>query len=470
MESVISMAHLEKEKTMTMNGVKPLKSLFRQVSEWQLIVVAALAMGMASCSNNDNIIDIPSTTATPPKFSTFYVTVEAGIDDTYESEVGSDKQRTLYFTKGDSLFVSAAIAGYTGFFLAGTLSIDASTISDDGKSARFTGDLSVYYDNHGTVIPTTHPFFSDPSDPLAECSSATANLIPKGAPAGLYKISNYIHYVHDYRKSIAADVNKLMRTALCIQGDLDPTTHCFTLRSGDAILNCNLGGLAPGCRYQVEVDNGNSKTTYSTKYIADADGKVSFAVSNEGGSKDWTVKLTGVAYRYSYPLGTKDLSAKVYNVTRATATSFEYLEIETAKINNQAGSLDYILKTFELNESTWSRQNGYGLLKFKYTLSSSPGMGIMLAPISTLTIDTSAGHKYTITDTRDNGYGGTLGFDSNFQFYVGIRPFYNQALTITYDPHNNEYVYTYDTVGTTLNAGKVLDLGTIELVREDVAN
>ena len=97
-------------------------------------------------------------------------------------------------------------------------------------------------------------------------------------------------------------------------------------------------------------------------------------------------------------------------------------------------------------------------------------MGIMLAPISTLTIDTSAGHKYTITDTRDNGYGGTLGFDTNFQFYVGIRPFYNQALRITYDPHNNEYVYTYDTVGTTLNGGKVLDLGTIELVREDVAN
>lgn len=70
---------------MTMNGVKPLKSLFRQVSEWQLIVVAALAMGMASCSNNDNIIDIPSTTATPQNFSTFYVTVEAGIDDTYDT-------------------------------------------------------------------------------------------------------------------------------------------------------------------------------------------------------------------------------------------------------------------------------------------------------------------------------------------------------------------------------------------------
>ena len=114
---------------------------------------------------------------------------------------------------------------------------------------------------------------------------------------------------------------------------------------------------------------------------------------------------------------------------------------------------------------TGIRTNRCGLLKFKYTLCSSPGQGITLAPIRTVTINDGDGHTYTVTDTRDDGYGGTLGFNTNFQFYVAIWPLSNQALRITYDPHNNEYVYTYDTQKLTLAVGNVLDLGTIELVR-----
>ncbi len=439
-----------------------------------LIVVAALTMGMASCSNDDNITDDPSTTTAPQAVSTVHVTVGAGFDDAdgttragvTETEVDGRKQHTLYFTKGDSLFVYAEIAAITTYVLAGKLSIDESSISADGKSAKFTGDLSVYY--NAAVVTASSWSFTDASNPIAECSSGTAYLIPKGAPSGLYEIENYLGYVHCYEKSIAADVNTLMKTALQVTGPLNTTTQSFTLGKVDPILNFNLGGLAPGVNYKVDLSFGGDETTYSTKYIADADGKVTFAVSNEGGSDDWTVNLTGVAYRYSYSLGTKDLSAKVYNVTRATATSSEYLGIETAKVNNQAGSLDYILKTFELNESTWSQQNGYSLLKFKYTLSYSPGVGISLDPIRTVTINVGGGRTYTVTDTRDDGYGGTLGFDTNFQFYVAMHTFNNKPLRITYDPHNNECVYTCIVANVTLAGGNVLDLGTIELVRKNL--
>lgn len=131
----------------------------------------------------------------------------------------------------------------------------------------------------------------------------------------------------------------------------------------------------------------------------------------------------------------------------------------------QAGSEDYITTTFGDNELTWSQQTYYGLLKFKYTLCTSPGVGISQAPISTITINDGDGNTYTVTDTRDNGYGGTLGFGTDFQFYVSILPVSGKTLTITYDPHNGQYTYVGTVSNVTLAGGAVLDLGTVELVR-----
>ena len=439
-----------------------------------LVIAAALTMTMAACSNYD-ITDEPLTTIAPQAVSTVHITVGAGISDgegttraaVSETVVDGKTERTLTFTEGDNLFIYAEIAANTKFVLAGTLSIDESSISADGKSAKFTGDLPVY-DNSSSVVTATSWVFTDASNPLAECSSGTAFLIPKGAPSGLYEILSYIGYVHHYEKSIAADVNTLMKTALKVTGPLNTTTQSFTLGKVDPILNCKLGGLTPGANYEVYLSFGEDETTYSTKYTADADGKVSFAVSNDGGSKEWTVKLTGGALAFNYSLGTKDLSAKVYNVTRAAATSVETVGISPGEILNQAGSLDYILQTFGMNESTLNLQSKYGLLKFKYTLSTSPGVGISSAPISTITINDGDGHTYTVTDTRDDGYGGTLGFDTSFQFYVGFWPVSGKTLTITYDPHNSLYTYTGTVSDVTLAGGAVLDLGTVELVKTTI--
>lgn len=440
------------------------------------MLAAALMTGMAACSNDDNMTDEPTTTVptttAPQAVSTVHVTVGAGISDgdgttradVTETVVEGKTQRTLTFTTGDKLFVYAAIAANTAYCLAGTVSIDESSISADGKSAKFTGDLTVYDNSSSNVTPSSWTF-QDASNPIAECSSGDAFLIPKDAPSGLYDILSYIGYVHNYDKSIASDVNTLMKTALQVKGNLDATTNNFTLEKVDPIINCNLGGLTPGVKYEVNLQRGEASTTYSTKYTADADGKVSFAVSYKGGSNEWAFTLEGGSLLFTYSLGTKDLGAKVYNVTRAAATTVNTLTIQTEKKYNQAGSLDYVTETFGANESTWNLQTDFGLLKFKYMLCTSPGQGISLAPISTVTISDGDGHTYTVTDTRDNGYGGTLGFDTNFQFYVGIMPVSGKTLTITYDPHNSQYTYTGTVSDVSLAGGAVLDLGTVELVK-----
>lgn len=436
-----------------------------------LVMAAALTITIAACSNDDNITDEPTTTTAPQAVSTVHVTVGAGISDdngttraaVSETVVEGKTERTLTFTNGDKLFVYAEIAANTTYVLAGTLSIDESSISADGKSAKFTGDLPVYY--NGSTVTASSWAFTDASNPIAECSSGTAFLIPKDAPSGLYDVLGYFGYDHNYDKSIAADVNTLMKTALKVEGDLDATTHSFTLEKVDPILNCNFGGLTPGVAYEVSLSFGEDKTTYSTKYTADADGKVSFAVSVEGGNKDCTFKLSRGVCDFTYALGTKDLEAKVYNVTRAAATSLNYGGVPNIGFFNQAGSLDYILQTYELNESNWSQQSDYSLLKFKYMLCTSPGVGITHAPISTITINDGDGNTYTVTDTRDNGYGGTLGFDTDFQFYVGTLPVSGKTLTITYDPHNDQYTYVGTVANVTLAGGNVLDLGTVELVK-----
>ena len=45
-----------------------------------LVMAAALTIGMTACSNDDNIIDEPTTSAVPQAVSTVHVTVGAGFD------------------------------------------------------------------------------------------------------------------------------------------------------------------------------------------------------------------------------------------------------------------------------------------------------------------------------------------------------------------------------------------------------
>ena len=427
-----------------------------------LVVAAALMMGMTACSNDDNMTEEP----TVPHG--VQVTVSAGLDNgdgnTTRADVDYDataKTRTLKFTTGDRLYIWRYISGN---LLIGILTMDDEP-TDDGLGATFSGTLKAY-DGYGHEI-TDYNYTSLGSDPL---TSSTAILIPSGAAAGCFNEANHlgVPFVEEY--SLAADVNTLMKTALYVAGTYNDGSG-YTLTKQYPILNCAIGTLSPNTDYTVKLRFAPDKIRYEDhsgidEYIytptvrTDGMGNVRFAISGTNHklitNKYWVLQLLGGGQTKDYVIGQKQFAATVYNLTREINSSFPY---------QQAGSEDYISTTFGYNESTWSQQTGFGLLKFKYTLSTSPGQGIVLAPIRTVTINDGDGHTYTVTDTRDDGMGGTLGFDTNFQFYVGIWPVSGKTLTITYDPHNNQFTYVGTVESFSIAGGNVLDLGTVELVK-----
>lgn len=318
-----------------------------------LTIAAALMMNLTACTNDDNTaIDTPEQpeAVTPVRLSTVQVTVGAGIggDDATRSAVDYDegaRQRKLKFTDGDKLFVKAD-ATYGGeYFVAGTLSIVASTIGDDGTTAQFSGTLAVYHFESGTPVPSSYAF-TDAEKPLEECNNFEANLVAKDMREGCYTIENYWFYRHDYTKCIAVGddcVSTLMTTSLKVSsvsyeteyaGDSGP--KMFRDFDGYPILNCTISGLESGTAYTVTLlgdydeEAYNNLTgevvnvTYDTAVTATDGGTARFAICpNEdfGGASYWTLKLVGGGSTYLVRLGQKWMETnKVYNVTReATA-------------------------------------------------------------------------------------------------------------------------------------------------------
>lgn len=325
-----------------------------------LTIAAALMMNLTACTNDDNTaIDTPEQpeAVTPVRLSTVQVTVGAGIggDDATRSAVDYDegsRQRKLKFTDGDKLFVNASVKADYDYFVAGTLSIVASTIGDDGTTAQFSGTLAVYhFESDGSAVPSSWAF-TDAEKPLEECNNFEADLIAKDMREGCYTIEDYWAYEHDYTKCIAVDdpdsdeddcVSTLMTTALKVSTILYETENAgdggpkmFRGFAGDPILNCTISGLQDGTAYTVtllgdgnEEDNNNLtgyyvNVTYDTAVTATGGGTARFAIcpnDDFGGASYWTLKLVGGGSTYLVSLGQKWMETnKVYNVTReATA-------------------------------------------------------------------------------------------------------------------------------------------------------
>ena len=156
----------------------------------------------------------------------------------------------------------------------------------------------------------------------------------------------------------------------------------------------------------------------------------------------------------------------MYNITRTDPVLVDNDYVRSDVLyHNQTGSYDDFLQTFLLDESAWGLQRSYALLKFKYRLCNSSGEEITLPPIGTITISVNSEHNYIVKDTRENESGETVGFDTNFQFYVCLYPTTWGKLTITYDTQTADgtYVATFDRV--TYGDGRVYDLGTVSLVK-----
>ena len=295
--------------------VKQLKTILSALA----IAVALLAANTACTSEGaDNTVPEQPQQPDMPPTGGITITVGAGINDDgapSRSIVAiEDGKRALHFTDGDKLYVYGNLP--YGYYLVGTLDIDASSISASGKSANFSGTIKVYDSDNKDVTDTYH--FSDPSDPLADCTSATAHLFHKDMKADIYTIQANHTLVYNTANAFAADVETLMTTVLKVSGDYDKSHKKFSLGSTDAILNCTLSGLAASTSYKVKL-NSNSSPVATYDFSTDANGIGTIAFVSSVGSYARILNILqsdGTTLVGDIDLGTHNFTAKVYNVMR----------------------------------------------------------------------------------------------------------------------------------------------------------
>ncbi len=333
-----------------------------------LVMAAALTIGTTACSSDDMLAENNEPTVMPQAQQKVHITVGAGVgtSGTTRSTVdynSGTKERTLKFTEGDKLYVRAVIeqahsdvlwggSDYESKIMAGFLTIDPATISADGKSAQFTGDLDIYV---GTVEPVygeywddelddwvpdyeniedydvvynagSHPFLTD--DPLDECSLTDANLAHAGSDAE-YKVDNSKYF--DYDPFVASSVNELMTSSYGVGGSYNQESHSFDLITNNlrsAILSCTISGLTPGASYTVRLNYGETVDydryeDYEGKVTANGDGKATFAITAMKEDYYYQLVLSSTAGRKVVTLGRKELVTKVYNIT-AEATDYVF--------------------------------------------------------------------------------------------------------------------------------------------------
>lgn len=331
-----------------------------------LVVAAALTMAVTGCSSDNELVESIEPAVVPQAQQKVHITVGAGLGELTRSAVEETVNegrttRTLKFTEGDKLYVRAVIeekhddnlwggSDYDSKIMAGFLTIDPSTISADGKSAQFTGDLDVYvgtvYYEHGekwdddweewvTYIVDSYLLYSDGThtfttdNPLNECVYAYAELAHAGSEAE-YMVDDY-DKCFEYDFMLASSVNELMTSSYRVGGEYDKDIHSFDLWANDwfsAILNCTISGLTPGASYTVRLDyeyteddeDYNVNKDYEGKVAADGDGTATFAIKAPQGDKYYfQLELMSSTDRKVVTLGQKELEKKVYNV-KATAT------------------------------------------------------------------------------------------------------------------------------------------------------
>ncbi len=292
--------------------VKQLKTILSALA----IAVALLAVNTACTSEGaDNTVpEQPQQPDTPPTGG-ITITVGAGINDDgapSRSIVAiEDGKRALHFTNGDQLYVYGNLP--SDYYLVGTLDIDASSISASGKSADFSGTIKVY--NASDVDVTATYSFTIPTDPLYDCTSATAHLFHKDKKAGIYTIQANHTLVYNTANAFAADVETLMTTVLKVSGDYDKLNKKFSLGSTDAILNCTLSGLAASTSYKVKLNSGSSPVaTYDFSTDANGIGTIAFVSSVGSYARILNIlQSDGTTSVGNIDLGTLNFTAKVYN-------------------------------------------------------------------------------------------------------------------------------------------------------------
>ena len=268
------------------------------------------------------------------------VKMGAKIQSTKSTVIKKDGNRMLNFDEGDRLYVRGLITGTSPQkIVAGYLSIDGVY---DGTSVTFQGDLDIFVKDGGAYVAGTHDF--EGNEPLEQCSDILGILVHAGAGESFTVDAS--SKVGSYTTAVATQVEDLMTKCLPVYGYYD--NGSIPLSVGDAddcchpIFNCALSGLTPEATYTLVYRKGDDIASIDfTQTLgiitADNTGYVAFAcyVSGTTTAKEYhgflltntaddtDVKITS--------LGTKALTSKVYNVTRA-AGSLITLTAETGDV------------------------------------------------------------------------------------------------------------------------------------------
>ena len=312
-----------------------------------LTIVALLTPLATACSSDE--LDPPFSLSTPKGASKVHVSVGAGIsgDATRSAVDYTSGVRTLQFTAGDKLYVYAPTTNDGSFdsFIAGYLTVKDGSISADGTSAKFEGDLDYYEWNWNIDVfhyQKATPHFTT-ADPLAEC--ITANVEAQLVHAGTESYYSYEtqssnpqyrsngHYNYN-GVTLPTTVEDFMTKRLLVKANgYDATNHCFDLAvetygGHNAIFNCTISGLPASKNYNVSISRGSG--TYSG-YLTqtDASGIAHFVFNHTDAyttADTYTIRLTNTADNtdtYSFDIGPLTLQNKVYNITRTwTGVSF----------------------------------------------------------------------------------------------------------------------------------------------------
>lgn len=358
------------------------------------IAVALLAANTACTSEGaDNTVpEQPQQPDTPPTGG-ITITVGAGINDDgapSRSIVAiEDGKRALHFTNGDKLYVYGNLP--SGYYLVGTLDIDASSISVSGKSANFSGTIKVY--NASDVDVTATYSFTIPTDPLYDCTSATAHLFHKDKKADIYTIQANHILVYNTANAFAADVETLMTTVLKVSGDYDKSNKKFSLGSTDAILNCTLSGLAASTSYKVKLNSASSPVaTYDFSTDANGIGTIAFVSSVGSYARILNIlQSDGKTLVGDIDLGTHNFTAKVYNVSRY------WLDPNFVKFTDLAKVTSHEAKNGEVLTGVL----GGGATKTG-NVKIETGATVVLHNVEITSVDKSSGKQYAGIDCEGN--------------------------------------------------------------------
>ena len=277
-------------------------------------LVMAAALSFTACSSEDNLTQELTTQQPTETATNIHVSVGAGIDNAATRSTvdynSSTKTRTLKFTVGDKLYIYREILGDGTLRLAGELTMKDGTLADDGLSATFEGDLRIC---NQLGQETTYDFGN--GDPL---TGSTAYLLHKDLAAGLYTILSNGSVMLNMGGMAADDVVTLMTTALVVTGQYNGSAYQLSTTDTPApILNCTIAGLTASQTYGFKLCKDGKNAAY-VEHDTDASGTATFAFASlVSGTGHWTleVKQSGAVVS-SIDLGNRELTSKVYNISR----------------------------------------------------------------------------------------------------------------------------------------------------------